>query len=304
MTAGESTHGGSVAAEEHLHHERITFKGARGARLVADRWRRPATPERGVVLLTHGGGQTRHSWARTARKLAADGWVALTLDARGHGDSEWSADGEYTLDGFVADLYAVVDTIGRPPVVVGASLGGRTALVAEGERPGTTAGLVLVDIAPRVDAAGQARVRAFMAGAPDGFSSLEEVAEAVNAYSPRRRGSGNVEGLRKNVRQRADGRWYWHWDPRFLEASTDEQNFAVDRLLRAAGNVSAPTMLVRGSRSDMVTAEAANELLELVPSARLVEVAAGHMITGDDNDVFTSRLRDFLDERVQRADRV
>ncbi|MHB9848812.1 alpha/beta fold hydrolase [Streptomyces krungchingensis] len=292
-----------MAAQDHLHHEHIAFRGARGARVVADRWS-PTTPEHGVVLLMHGGGQTRHSWARTVRKLATDGWVAITVDARGHGDSEWSADGEYTLDGFVADLYSVVDTLDRPPVVIGASLGGRTALVAEGERPGTTAGLVLVDIAPRVDAAGQARVRAFMASAPNGFSSLAEVAEAVNAYSPRRRTSRNLEGLKKNVRQHADGRWYWHWDPRFLESSTDERNFAVGRLRRAASNVTVPTMLVRGDHSDMVTAEAANELLELVPSARLVEVAAGHMITGDDNDVFTSHLRGFLTERVQHADGV
>lgn len=283
--------------------EQLVFEGLHGVGLVADRWE--AADPRGTVLLLHGGGQTRHSWTRTARRLAAHGWSAIALDARGHGDSGWSPTGSYTLDDMVGDLLQTVEALGEPPVVIGASMGGRTALVAEGEHPGTTAGLVLVDIAPRLDPAGQARVRAFMRGAPHGFSSLEEVTEAVRAYNPRRRMTSGLDGLKKNVRQREDGRWYWHWDPEFLSFTADPANTSPDRMIQAARRITTPTLLVRGRRSDMVTAEAAAELLGLIPAARLVEVPAGHMIAGDDNDVFTREVHEFLDADVTgRSDRL
>ena len=285
-----------MTVAESVRREALEFRGAHGDKLIGDRWASPRR-NRGTVLLLHGGGQTRHSWERTARRLAGAGWHAITMDARGHGDSEWSQAG-YTLDFFVADLHATIAQIGTAPVVVGASLGGRTALAAVGERPGSVSGLVLVDIAHRVDPDGRERVRDFMAGAPKGFASLEDVAAAVDAYRPAPRRRRNLDGLRKNLRQRADGRWYWHWDPRFLEFTTNGANFDVDRLSRAARKITVPTLLVRGKKSDMVTAEAAAEIRDLVPTAEVVEVGAGHMVAGDDNDVFTAHLQQFLTGRV------
>jgi pimeloyl-ACP methyl ester carboxylesterase len=285
--------------------DQVTYAGVGGARLVGEWWtpdagRRPA----GIALLLHGGGQTRHSWHGTAARLAAHGWAAITMDARGHGDSQWAPDGDYSLDAFAGDLYAIVDTLDRAPVVIGASLGGMTALVAQGERPDLARALVLVDIVPRVEAAGRERIRAFMASAPNGFDSLEDVAAAVHAYNPHRPPPRNLDGLRKNVRRHADGRWHWHWDPRFLSIG-DEPSRAVDtdRLYRAAGNIKVPTLLVRGVRSDIVTPEGAAELLRLIPTASAVEVTAGHMIAGDDNGVFTTRLRDFLSALPDANDR-
>ncbi|NIH80758.1 alpha/beta fold hydrolase [Amycolatopsis viridis] len=282
---------------ETVRREHVRFAGHQGVTLAADRWA-PSGAERRTVLLLPGGGQTRRSWSRTAERLAAEGWPALGMDARGHGDSEWSPAGAYRLDDFVADLHAVVDQLGAPPVVVGASLGGRTALAAEGESPGLLAGLVLVDITHRVDRTGQARVRRFLESAPNGFGSLDEAAAAVDAYRPRPGTRRNLDGLRKNLRRRADGRWYWHWDPGFLAFAADARNSDETRLTRAARHVTIPTLLVRGRHSDMVPRAAAAELLELIPSAELVEVAAGHMIAGDDNDVFTERLCEFLAGRV------
>jgi pimeloyl-ACP methyl ester carboxylesterase len=274
----------------------VTYTGAGGVRLVGEQWKPGAGhPPVGIALLLHGGGQTRHSWHGTAARLAAHGWAAITVDARGHGDSQWAPDGDYSLDAFAGDLCAIAGTLDRAPVLIGASLGGMTALVGQGERPTLARALVLVDIAPRVEPAGRERIRAFMASAPNGFASLEEVADAVHAYNPHRPRPRNLDGLMKNVHQHADGRWYWHWDPKFLRVG-DEPSRAVDagRLYHAAGNITVPTLLVRGTRSDIVTPEAAAELLHMIPTATAVEVAAGHMIAGDDNDVFTAHLLDFL----------
>ncbi len=275
--------------------EPFYFDGA-GVRLAGERW---AGGDRGaVVVLLHGGGQTRHSWKRTAERLAASGRTAVALDARGHGDSEWHPTQDYTLDGFVGDLMAYVATLARPPVLVGASLGGVTSLIAAGEHPGLASALVLVDIVVRLEPEGVARIRDFMAANPDGFSSLEDVADAIAAYNPLRPRPQNLDGLRKNVRQHADGRWYWHWDPAFMRIEDEpRRNTEPRRLREAASHLTIPTLIVRGVQSDIVSDRGLEDMLELVPHAQIVDVhAAGHMVAGDDNDIFAARLEVFLDQ--------
>src|SRR5262249_18999784 len=154
------------------------FKGAHGNTLVADVFGDAGQP----VLLLHGGGQTRHAWGRTAEHLARAGALAYALDQRGHGDSEWVADGHYAFTDYADDAAAVARALaarsGMPPIAIGASLGGVSALLAEGtaERSGKGplfAAIVLVDVTPRVDEDGVARIQGFMrARASDGFATI------------------------------------------------------------------------------------------------------------------------------------
>src|SRR4051794_12639033 len=108
---------------------RVTFSSG-SLTLVADAY---GDPSRQPVVLLHGGGQTRHAWGGTAAALAARGFHATALDLRGHGDSDWASDGDYSIEAMVGDLRAVVAAQSSAPAVVGASLGGLTALCAEGE---------------------------------------------------------------------------------------------------------------------------------------------------------------------------
>jgi pimeloyl-ACP methyl ester carboxylesterase len=282
--------------------ESVSFRGA-GVRLTGERW--PAVAEgalrqHGVVLLLHGGGQTRHSWSGTAQSIAAQGWTAVAVDARGHGDSDWASDGDYSIDALIADLAAVVSAVvpadGERPVLVGASMGGMTSLVGQGERGDLARALVLVDIVPTAEPAGVRRIMDFMTARPDGFGSLDEVAEAVRAYNPHRSRPVRAEGLRKNVRLGPDGRWHLHWDPVFVKIGDEPTRAASEeRARRAAAQVRVPTLLVRGSQSDVVSDEGVSELLSLIPGAEHVNVpATGHMVAGDDNDVFTRRVNGFL----------
>lgn len=276
--------------------ETIELKGT-GGTLVADRW--AATGERGTVLLLHGGGQTRHSWARSGPRFADAGWTTISLDARGHGDSDWVPGGSYTMDGFIGDLRRVIDELDVSPVLIGASLGGLTALLAAGESPDLARALVLVDVTPRVEHEGTKHIIDFMSSAPNGFASLEEVADAIAAYNPHRKRPSNLQGLTKNVRLGEDGRWRWHWDPAFLQVP-DETSRLTDhnRLIEAAEQVTIPTMLVRGASSDVVSPEGVAELRRLVPHAVVREVQAGHMVAGDDNDVFATQVVEFLDAQL------
>ena len=279
-----------------------TYQGA-GLRLAGETYGEEGDPP---VILLHGGGQTRHAWRTSARTLADHGWQTHAIDLRGHGDSDWAPDGNYTIDGFAADLRCVATSMARPPVVVGASLGGLTSLIAhaDAEPPNSLlAGIVLVDVAPKIETAGVARIGDFMTAHLDGFATLDEVADAVAAYNPHRPRPSDLSGLAKNVRQRDDGRWYWHWDPAFVSGkfgSVDETRSSVldaNRLEDAARSLTIPTLLVRGRMSDLLSEEGAQALLDLVPQARLVDVAgAGHMVAGDRNDLFNDAVATFLDE--------
>ena len=272
---------------------RETFRGAHGIRLVADVW---GEPDAAPVILLHGGGQTRHAWGGTGRALGAAGWRALAIDMRGHGDSEWAADGDYTIDTYVADLAAVVTALGRPPAVVGASLGGLTTLLAAGEQACELAAVVLVDCAPRLEADGVERIIAFMRGGLDGFATLEDAADAIAAYMPHRARPADLGGLSKNLRLHEDGRYRWHWDPRFVDGTRrPTPSKQPQRLLLAAERLRVPTLLVRGRMSDVVSEAGAAEFLAHARHAEFVDVTgAGHMVAGDRNDAFSAAVTGFL----------
>lgn len=282
--------------------ERIDLPGADGLRLAADV---VGPPGGAPVVLLHGGGQTRHSWHGTAYVLGDRGWRVYAVDLRGHGDSDWPDDGDYTLEAFARDVQAIVASLDARPALVGASLGGISSLTAIAEAGGDVpiaTALVLVDVAPRMEREGVQRIGEFMTEHLDGFASLDEVADAIAAYNPQRPRPTDLSGLRKVVRQRADGRWVWHWDPRFVRGkfgSADETRASLtepSRLQRAAASLSIPTLLVRGRQSDLLSEEGARELQELVPHARYVDVAgAGHMVAGDRNDAFNDAVVAFLE---------
>jgi pimeloyl-ACP methyl ester carboxylesterase len=263
-----------------------------GVRLAGDSWGPPDGPP---VLLQHGGGQTRHAWKGAGETLGAAGYFAVAFDARGHGDSDWAPDGVYGQDAMVRDLVCVVRALGgRRPVLVGASMGGGTSLVAVGEKHVDATALVLVDVAPNIELAGVKNIEAFMNQRPEGFDSLEEVAQAIGAYQPHRARTRNLDGLAKNVRLGADGKFHWHWDPRFRAGPRDLER-RTRRLEACAANLDVPTLLVRGGLSDLLSEEGAQAFLKLCPRAEYVSVSgAAHMVAGDRNDIFVTSVIDFL----------
>jgi pimeloyl-ACP methyl ester carboxylesterase len=280
----------------------VEIPGADGVTLAADL----GGPEDGpTVVLLHGGGQTRHSWAATWRVLVDAGWRAWSVDLRGHGDSSWPDDGDYSLDGFADDVLAIVRELPRPPILVGASLGGLSSLVAVAESPvqtDTARALVLVDVAHQVEIGGRERIGEFMRAHLDGFATLEDAADAIAVYNPHRPRPKDLSGLAKNLRRWDDGRWHWHWDPRFVDGkfgSADETRASVvdpGRLQAAVDALTIPVLLVRGRSSDLLSEEGARDFMARVPHAEFADVAgAGHMVAGDRNEIFNRAILGFLD---------
>ncbi len=280
--------------------EKTEFTGCSGNLLVGDIHLGASSR---TVLFAHGGGQTRHSWRRSAERICEIGWTAVSIDLRGHGDSAWIEDGEYSFKSIAGDVAAVADQMhdrfGTRPVAIGASMGGVASLLAEGEseRP-VFAGVVLVDITPRVNRSGVEKVIAFMAErAEEGFATLEDAADSISAYLPHRERPKDLSGLAKNLRLRDDGRYRWHWDPKVIEWRRKgvDQSVHERRMVEAAKRLDVPTLLVRGRQSELVGEEEAKEFLELVPHAQYADVGdARHMVAGDKNDAFADAVIGFL----------
>lgn len=269
-----------------------TYIALDGVQLVADVGGPADAP---TIILMHGGGQTRHSWSGATRALIARGYQVVNVDARGHGESDWSSTGAYALDDRVADLRAITDTLSTPFALVGASMGGATAIhaVALGLRPDA---VVLVDIVPHAEQRGIARIADFMSGNIDGFGTLDEAVDAVAAYNPDRPRPSDTSGLMRNLRLKADGRLYWHWDPRILPP---EPQRVHDQLLASAGQMARhgdlPVLLIRGLQSDVVSDAGVAAFRTMMPQLKVVDVAgAGHMVAGDRNDAFNRGVIDFL----------
>jgi pimeloyl-ACP methyl ester carboxylesterase len=225
------------------------------------------------------------------------GYHVINLDARGHGESEWAPDGDYSLEAMTEDLRVVLATLGAPPVLVGASMGGATALYAVGNASQAIArALVMVDVVPHVEPAGAERISSFMRANPRGFATLAEAADAVASYNRHRSRPKDQSGLMKNLRVSEDGRLHWHWDPRFVESRRLRKPRAfTDALLHACGGVQVPTLLIRGMRSDIVSSEGVSKFQRALPALEVFNVAeASHMVAGDRNDVFNDGVLAFL----------
>lgn len=275
----------------------VRFRGIDELTLVADEWNRDAeiAQDKPTILMLHGGGQNRFSWKNTGQILADAGFHVVALDSRGHGDSDRSPTANYSLETLTGDTLQVIYQIGRPVALIGASMGGLTSLPVSHEAgPELVTKLVLVDVVPRFEKSGSARIRDFMFSGIDGFASLEEAADAVAAYLPHRARPRSVEGLKKNLRLR-DGKWFWHWDPAFLTAPGDDPFERVEMLEHAAVNLEIPILLIRGKLSDVVSTEGVQDFLQKVPGAQFVELSdAGHTAAGDDNDAFTDAVVRFV----------
>lgn len=272
----------------------VQFRVDGALTLVGDEWNAGAA-DRPTILMLHGGGQNRFSWKNTGQILADRGFHVIALDARGHGDSDRAPGARYTIHALADDIAAVLEQIDRPVVIIGASMGGLTGIMAAAAAgPQRVTGLVLVDVVPRFEHEGTERIRDFMTRHVHGFDNLEQAADAIADYLPHRRRPRNLEGLKKNLRHR-DGRWHWHWDPAFVTSVSDDPFADIDELEHAAAGLSIPILLIRGKLSDVVSPAGVEDFLTKVPHAQFVELSdAGHTAAGDDNDAFSDAVVAFL----------
>ncbi len=262
-----------------------------GLTLRADAYGPPGAPP---VLFFHGGGQSRRAWSGAASSIAAAGYRAYTVDLRGHGTSDWAADGDYLLDAFGRDVEVLLDFFDRPVTLVGASRGGQSALVGASRRPGKAALVMLADVAPLLRDEGIDDFREFFIASAAGFATVEAAADtlAEHLHLPRK---SDVSGLVKTMRHGDDGRLYWQWDPLTVSPEFLHPPSEGLALEQAAARITDPVVLVRAELSTIVTDEGEALFRQLTPQLEVVLAkGVGHMVTGDRNDAFAETLLDYL----------
>jgi pimeloyl-ACP methyl ester carboxylesterase len=278
--------------------EILRFASADGLELAASMSLGARVP----VLLAHGFGQTRQSWSSTQARLRDAGHASLAWDMRGHGQSQRNPEPtRYVAEQFIADQVAAAGLLGPSPVLVGASMGGLTGLLAQAEHRIFSA-LVLVDVTPRWEAAGVERIHSFMTAFPEGFESFDHAAQVIADYLPHRRARKTPAQLAHLLSADPKQRLRWHWDPRLLSEFITGSELLQDLVSAAARKIDVPVLLISGGRSDLVSDQTVAHFLELVPHADHARLPqATHMLAGDDNDAFTDSLLAFLRAQFQRT---
>jgi len=275
----------------------VRFKGD-GLELAGEAFGDPAAPP---VLFFHGGGQSRSAWRGSARKLGGAGYYGITFDLRGHGGSDWAADGDYVLDAFGRDVERLLHQFDRPVTLVGASRGGQAALVGGSRAPGRVRLIVLADVAPLMRDDGIDGIRAFFAASEAGFATLDEAAATLARHLGQPR-LPDASGLARSMRLGADGRWHWRWDPATGRAEFLQPPGEGEAVLAAAARVRSPVVLVRAEFSHLLTDEGVDRFRALAPQLQVVIAkGAGHMFTADRNDAFAADLLEWLAATPERT---
>jgi len=248
-----------------------------------------------AVVLLHGITGHARSWDGLARELAGDFHV-IALDQRGHGDSARAPDGDYSLAAMAGDFAGFVDALGLERfAVVGLSMGGRVSIAYAGGHAARIDRLCIVDIGPEIHPPGVERIRQMMAGAPERIESVEQAVQFVLRANPRMAEAGLRERLRHGLRPLPDGGFEWKYDKALREMMRQGGRRETMDLWEPLRRISAPTLLVRGAESDVLSPEIAKRMIEALPDGRLVEIpGASHTVPADQPEAFARAVRAFL----------
>ena len=250
------------------------------------------TPGQPVILMLHGGGQQAHSWDFISLPLA-ESYHILALDQRGHGDSDWAADGDYSIEAHQADLDGFIAALGlRDFHLIGHSMGGRNSYVWASRHPATLRSLVIVDTGPVAQSRGRDRIQNFRE-LPDELDSFEEFAARVQEYTGRSR-EQTLGALQYSIRQRPDGKWSWKYDKLLRTPGRQSPAWSESQLWEAVSKIDCPTLITRGGDSDIFAEETMRRMQQVIPHCAAVTIpAAGHLVAGDNPAAFLAAVQNF-----------
>jgi pimeloyl-ACP methyl ester carboxylesterase len=275
--------------------------GSDGLTLHLLEWSAEGVP----LLLLHGFGHEAHVWDDFA-PLVAPHYRVLALDHRGHGDSERDPQGRYGWDALVADVESVTARLGIGRlVIVGHSMGGRTAIRFAGRHPERMAGLVIVDVGPDLDWRGVLKIRDEASRTPESFASPREFESLLSTALPMARPAALARLARHGLRRRDDGRFEPKLDPFFrqgIRAASDPKQMVADaeadaaEMWAALARIPCPTLVVRGAASDVLSPETADRMVdEVLPDGRLAVIPrAAHAVMLENPEGFAEAVSAFV----------
>jgi esterase len=247
------------------------------------------------ILFLHGGALTAHTWDLCCLALR-DEFHCVALDQRGHGDTDWAPDADYSIGAQREDIRGFADRLGFDRfVLVGQSMGAINGLAFAVTHPERLSALVMIDAGPEVRRRGSSRIREFVNGGAKP-ETLEEIIERALAFNPRRDRQILRRSLMHNLRRQPDGSWSWKYDRRRFQRLDHDTHLAERRRLADdLANVTCPALVVRGAESDVFHQDDAEHLAKNFPDGRQVTIAqAGHTVQGDNPKDLVAALREFL----------
>ena len=257
-------------------------------------WGDSANP---TILMLHGASQQAHSWDFVSLALS-DQYHVLALDQRGHGDSDWAPGGDYSVEAHQRDIDGVVQACDlREFVLMGHSMGGRNSYIWASRHPGTLKGLVIVDTGPETHRQGQDRIRRFRE-LPDELDSFEEFVQRVQEYTGRSQ-EQVLGALKYSIRKRSDGKWTWKYDKIMRSPGLGESGWTPQQLWECVNKIDCPTLVLRGSRSDLFLDETMQRMQEAIADCTTVTISgAGHLVQGDNPADFVVAAKGLLSRVV------
>lgn len=240
----------------------------------------------------HGGAQTAHSWDDFAPVVRND-YHVYALDQRGHGDSDWAPDGDYSRYTQCEDVEAFVSALGLSPfILTGLSMGGINAITYTARYPEKVRALIIVDVGPEIETRGRENIQNFTR--IDELDSFEAFIERAHRFNPRRSLENLRQRLSHNLKQLPNGKWTWKFDQQRLNTGI-RSGLGPEGLWEDVRKIRCPTLIVRGGESDILTPEAAQRLQAAIPNSRLTVVpGAGHSVMGDNPAGFNAAVQEFL----------
>jgi pimeloyl-ACP methyl ester carboxylesterase len=255
-------------------------------------WGRPGLRP---ILFLHGGALTAHTWDLCCLALR-DEFHCLALDQRGHGDSDWAPDTDYSIAAQREDIRGFAEALGLDKfVLVGMSMGAINGLAYAIEYPETLSAVVLIDAGPNVRRSGSRRIRDFVNGGAEP-ETLDAIIARALTFNPRRDPLVLRRSLMHNLRERSDGTWTWKYDRRRFQSMGGDRHAAERQgLADGLARVTCPALVVRGAESDVFHDEDAERLAAGLPDGRWIKIArAGHTVQGDNPKDLSAALRKFL----------
>ena len=246
-----------------------------------------------TILMLHGALQQAHSWDFVSLALSGEFHV-LALDQRGHGDSDWAPEGNYSIEAYQGDMDGFVEAIGLDSfVLIGHSMGGRNSYIWASRHPKTLKALVIVDTGPEIQRQGQERIRRFRE-LPDELDSFEEFVQRIQEYTGRTP-EQTLGALKYSIRQRSDSKWTWKYDKLLRASGRRDPTWTSEQLWGCVGRIDCPTLVVRGSRSDLFLEETMNRMQQEIPDCATVTIpGAGHLVQGDNPVDFVAAVLSLL----------
>ncbi|MBV9828786.1 MAG: alpha/beta hydrolase [Alphaproteobacteria bacterium] len=247
------------------------------------------------IVFLHGGALNAHTWDLVCLALR-DQYHCIALDQRGHGDSDWSEEGDYSMNAQLGDTKGFVDKLGLDKfILVGMSLGAINSLAFAVNHPERLEALVIIDAGPEMRRPGSSRIRDFVNGVAETVT-IEAIIEKALEFNPRRDPKILRRSLMHALRQQPDGTWRWKYDRRRFRV-LDQEKHRSERAALADGldNIKCPTLIVRGGESDVFHEEDGIKLAARLPNGKFVTVPrAGHTVQGDNPKDLVAELQRFL----------